>query len=208
MIGIMEHLGIGDYIEKNSHLVRNPEVFLPDYNVCSLLIKREYSPSGKYDLIFEPHQGKNIVTNDGDKYYAQRGAAETPVPDFASVNNRIELQNPVTPNTPAKTDTYVNITSVIVASRKSLETGYPKSNDLDTFNSGKLVDATTYKYFHDEASFNTDASNNVTGGGIHAAGATPISTSPLLSHFNYLNSFKKESTDQLITWVNHRFDGQ
>lgn len=208
MIGIIEHLGISDYIEKNSHLASNLEPFLPDYNICSLLIKREYNPSGKYNLIFEPHQGKNIATNEADKYYARRGAAETPSPDFAAATNRIELQNPATPDTPLKTDTYGDVTSPITASRKTFDVGYPQSNNLDTFNSGKDVDAITYKYTHLEADFDTDTTNNVTGGCIHTAGASPVAGSELLSHFNYLNPFKKESTDQLITWANHRFDGQ
>lgn len=88
-----------------------------------------------------------------------------------------------------------------------MDSTYPLANDSDTFNTGAATDATTWKFTHDEASFNTDSGNDVTGGCIHSGGASPVDATPLLTHFNYTDAFKKQSTDQLITWINHTHNG-
>ncbi|NIT99633.1 MAG: hypothetical protein GWN01_01415 [Nitrosopumilaceae archaeon] len=191
-----------------NYLFRGVE-YNPENNVISILMKKEFYPSGKYDLIYEPYYGKNIVTDAGDEFYAQELSPQvaTPTNDFFGSNNRIELQNPGTADTPAKTDTYGDVTSPITASRDTLETGYPTDNDTETFNTGKDVDALTYKYLHAEGDFDTEGANNITGGCIHVGGATPAAGTPLLSHFNYTTPFGKSSTDQLITYINHKFNG-
>lgn len=151
--------------------------------------------------------GFNIATDSADLFYAQQSASETPTEDYTSVNNRCELQNPVSADTPAKTDQYINVTSPITASRKSIISTYPKTNDGDTDNNGSGADIITWAYSWLTTDFNTEAANDITGGCIHNAGVSPVGTSDLLTHWNFASAFEKLSTDTLKVFVNHEMRG-
>ena len=47
-------------------------------NVVRVLSFTEISPSGKQEMIKEFDYTHNLVTNDGEIYYAKKGAGETP----------------------------------------------------------------------------------------------------------------------------------
>ena len=152
------------------------------------------------DLIGGVHwlyPGKNIVTNDGDTYYAQMAVGETPTDDFAAAGAGLRLG---TSNTaPAKTDTDVTTFGTdgdIVAT-----SAYPKTNDGDADNTGAGVDIVTWKYEYGTG----DA--NITGiqeGAICDDRTTPTAA---LTHFLFAGSFNKTSSNTLKVFVNHTFTG-
>ena len=137
----------------------------------------------------------NIVTNAGDTYYAQLGAEETPTNVMANCylgTGSIAA---------AKTDDYSALT-LIASSSKAPSTGYPKSNDTDTDNTGKAVDSVTWKYEWTGADFNDLA---IREGIISKAGAT--GTDPILTRWVWGSAFEKTSTDTLTLYVNHNMLG-
>jgi len=96
---------------------------------------------------------KNIVTNDGDLYYAERGALLTtgtpiaPVPtNFTDANGVPDMQMEMYDNTgaaPGKTSDR-SAAGVLIGVAKNMDAGYPKVNDLDGDNTGAAVDSVTY----------------------------------------------------------------
>ena len=106
----------------------------PDLNVC---IVKEDSEGNKSWLYAE-----NIVTNDGDLYYAQKAAGESPTSDFGGSNGRMELRTGSA--TPAKGDAYAQVATPVTASRKALDSNYPKTNDGDSDNTGAGTDIVTW----------------------------------------------------------------
>lgn len=171
-------------------------------NVVAVIGRPEVSPSGVEDLIKEWYYGPNIVTNDGDIYYAQKAVGETPATNENFLAGRYELQNPATQDTPAKTDTYGNVTTPITASRKVYDSTYPKRNDNDTDNTGAGVDIVTYRTSWTTGDF---TANGINGGAIHD-NASPVAGTKLLTHFT-ISSFNKTSSDTLKFFVNHTMNG-
>lgn len=142
--------------------------------------------------------GVNIVTNDGDTYYAQLAAAESPTNDFKGANAGLLLGTGT--NTPAKTDTSVQ--TVVSGSGKTRKSTYPKTNDTgDSDNTGDGVDILTwtYEYLTSEAN-----ANNIAEGAIVNNTTTPTSA---LTHFKFAAAFNKTSADTLKVIVNHQFNG-
>ncbi|MFM7795178.1 MAG: hypothetical protein ACKO7N_00240, partial [Candidatus Nitrosotenuis sp.] len=144
---------------------------------------------------------KNIVTDSGDLFYAQKGAGESPTSDFAGANGRMELRTGSV--TPAKGDTYTNVTTPVTASRKVIDAGYPKTNDSDTDNTGAGTDIVTWRTSWTTGDFSASA---IIGGCIHVGGSSPVSATKVLTHFS-ITSFDKTSSDTLKIFVNHTFNG-
>ena len=165
----------------------------PDLNIC--IIKESLSGEKTW------YHAKNVVTNDGDLFYAQKSAGETPTNDFAGTSGRMELRTGTA--TPAKSDTYTNVTTPVTGSRKVIDSTYPKTNDSDTDNTGAGTDIVTWRTSWTTSDFNATA---IIGGCIHIGGASPVSTSKLLTHFS-ISSFDKTSSDTLKIFVNHTFNG-
>ncbi len=77
----------------------------PDLNIC---VVKTNTKTGEKSW----HYGKNIVTNDGDLYYAQQAVETgTPTSDFGGANGRIELRTGSA--TPAKGDVFTQVTTPI-----------------------------------------------------------------------------------------------
>jgi hypothetical protein len=176
-------------------------------NVIRVLSFPEVSPSGSIDMIKEFDYTHNLVTNDGEIYYAKMGAGETP-----STNENFEdtgrFEMGTTAYTEAETDTFTNFdvsgSSKISGSRQVFTSGYPKTNDTaDSDNTGDATDAVSYAVNYSASAWN-DA--NVEQGCIHAI-ASPVSASKLLSVFSF-TSFAKTSSDTLKVFVNHAFENQ
>ena len=165
----------------------------PDLNVC---IVKEDSEGNKSWLY-----AKNIVTNDGDLYYAQKSAGESPTSDFGGSSGRMELRTGSA--TPAKGDTYNSVTTPVTASRKAIDSNYPKTNDGDSDNTGSGTDIVTWRTSWTTGDFN---SNAIIGGCIHVGAASPASGTKVLSHFS-ITSFNKTASDTLKIFVNHTFTG-
>lgn len=139
---------------------------------------------------------KNIVTNAGDVWYAQRACGETPTNNF----NTMVLGNGTQP-TWSKTSTYSTLAGAISGSTKTVSSGYPKTNDTDPDNGGGGADVVTWKF----AWAKTDFSAN----GINQAVITipsPSSGSPILTGFN-MTPFDKTNNDTLTIFVNHSIEG-
>ena len=165
----------------------------PDLNIC---IVKEDSEGNKSWLY-----AKNIVTNDGDLYYAQKSAGESPTSDFGGSSGRMELRTGSA--TPAKGDTYNSVTTPVTASRKAIDNNYPKTNDGDSDNTGAGTDIVTWRTSWTTGDFNANA---IIGGCIHVGGGSPASGTKVLSHFS-ITSFNKTASDTLKIFVNHTFNG-
>jgi len=175
-------------------------------NVVRVLSFPETSPSGRIDTIKEFDYTHNLVTNDGEIYYAKKGAGETPATNENFVSGRFEMGT--TAYTEAETDTFTNFdvsgSSKISNSRQTFTSGYPKTNDTgDADNTGDAVDAVSYAVNYSAASWND---SNVEQGCIHD-NASPVSATKLLSVFSF-TSFAKTSSDTLKVFVNHSFENQ
>lgn len=178
------------------HFISRHNPYDPRNNVVAVLRRPE---SG----LLVPHWffGMNIVTDDGDKYYALKGAGETPATNENFIQARCELRN--MSDTPAKGDTYTSVAGPITASRKTITGTYPKTNDTgDADNTGDAVDAVSYAYSWTTSDFNDAA---IQGGCLHD-NASPVGATKLLTHFS-ITSFGKTASDTLKLFVNHTMNG-
>jgi hypothetical protein len=166
----------------------------PDLNIC---IVKENQDTGKKTW----YHAKNIVTNDGDLYYAQKAVGGTPTSDFGGSDGRMELRTGSA--TPAKAHVYSDVTTPVTASRKIKDGAYPKTADDDSDNTGSGTDIVTWRTSWTTSDFNATA---IIGGCFHVGGASPASGSKLLTHFS-ITSFNKTASDTLKIFVNHTFNG-
>ena len=166
----------------------------PDLNVC---IVKENTLTGQKTWLYT----HNIVTNDGDLYYAQKAVAESPTSDFAGSSGRMELRTGSA--TPAKADTYQQVTTPVTASRKIKDSAYPKVNDDDSDKTGAGTDIVTWRTSWTTSDFNATA---IIGGCFHIGAASPANSTKLLTHFS-ITSFNKTASDTLKIFVNHTFNG-
>lgn len=149
------------------------------------------------------HESKNIVTTDGDLFYAERGVAATPTnfTDGSSVFDGImELYNGASA-APAQGNDRSDMAGLVSGSAKAMASGYPKLNDLDADNTGKGVDVITYK-----ASYGSSEANATGIDDVVITNPSPGASEPLLNHADGL-SFAKTAADTLDVWVNHTFNG-
>ena len=166
----------------------------PDLNIC---IVKENNDTGDKTWYY----AKNIVTNDGDLYYAQQAVETTPTSDFGGSDGRMELRTGSA--TPAKGHVYSDVATPVTASRKAIDAGYPKVSDADSDNTGAGADIVTWRTSWTTSDFNANA---IIGGCIHVGGASPASGTKVLSHFS-ITSFNKTASDTLKIFVNHTFNG-
>lgn len=151
-----------------------------------------HQPSGEILKI----RGLNIVTNDGDVYYAQSAVAETPTDDFDAAAAGFRLGTSAT--APTKTDT--DVTTENSAGRKATDATYPQTDDQDADNTGAGTDIVTWRVSY------TVSEANITGiqeGAIVDERTTPTAA---LTHF-LMTSFTKTSSDTLKIFVNHTMNG-
>ena len=81
--------------------------------------------------------GSNIVTDDGDRWYAVRGANESDY--FTVVGMRLGTDN----TTPTKSDG--DVTTFLAGSGKAIDGTYPMTNDSDGDNTGSGVDIVSWE---------------------------------------------------------------
>ena len=175
-------------------------------NVIRVLSYPEYLGSDRYDMIKEFDYTHNLVTNDGEIFYAKQGAGETPASNEDFAAGRFEMGT--TAYSEAETDTYnefdVSGSSAISGSNQLFTSGYPKTNDTgDSDNTGDATDAVSYAVNYTAASWNdTDVEQ-----GAILDRASPITSTKLLAVFSF-TSFAKTSSDTLKVFVNHAFENQ
>jgi hypothetical protein len=185
-------------------------------NVVRVLSFPEVSPSGSIDMIKEFDYTHNLVTNDGEVFYAKAAAGETQAAneDFGGKGSGTGYFDiSTTAYTEAETDTYyeydVSNSASISGSIQTFTAGYPKTNDTgDADNTGDATDAVSYAVNYSAAAWN-DAT--VETGAIHD-NATPTygtanAGSKLLCVFSF-TQFAKTSSDTLKIFVNHAFENQ
>ena len=145
--------------------------------------------TGKIDKFF----GKNIVTNDGDQYYAE---ATCNSESWSVVGMRLGW-DPASADV-AKADTDVN--SFLTGTQQLTDSGYPKTNDDDGDNVSS-VDIVSWR-----VSYGSSAAN-VTS--ISELSLVDNITSPTkaLCHAVFATAFAKTSDDTLKVFVNHQFSG-
>lgn len=158
------------------------------WNVIAIL-----SDEGKDTRLIIP--GKNIVTNDGDVYYAQKSAGDSVTDDFTAGGMRLGTSSSAV----AKSDT--DVTTFGTDGDIAASGGYPKANDGDGDNTGAGTDIVTWRF-----SYGT-GDGNISG--IQEGAITDSLSSPTaaLTHFLFSGSFSKTSSNTLIVFVNHRFNG-
>ena len=176
----------------------------PKNNICLVVTHQDGSKDWWY--------GSNLVTNDGDIYYAKKAAGETPASNENFGASACVLQNPSSANTIAKTDAYVQVTNPITTTGavRGLTSTYPKTADSDSDNTGASADAISYRFDWATNQIDTSAGNPITGGAIYDVGQTsPVAATKILTHWNFTSpaTFHKTSTDTLKLFVNHTFNG-
>lgn len=170
-------------------------------NVIRVLTFPEINGSGRLELIKEFDYTHNLVTDDGDIYYAKKGAGESPAANENFLQARMELRNSA--DTPAKADNYGAVATPIIASRKTISATYPKTNDTgDPDNTGDAIDSVSYSYSWTTSDFNDAAIQ----GGCQHDNAAPAGATKLLNHFS-ITSFGKTSSDTLKMFTNHNMLG-
>ncbi len=154
-------------------------------NITVVLTKKD----GSEQII----KGKNIVTDEGDIYYAQKVTGETT--DFETPYLRLGTGT----STPAKTDT--DVTTYITGSARAVDSGFPQRNNADPGNTDGGVDTVTWKISYALGDLNT---TGISEGAIVDDGASPTKA---ICHFLFSSAFDVADTDQLTVYVNHTFTG-
>jgi hypothetical protein len=167
---------------------------------------------GLYRCKKETH---NIVTNDGDLYYAERAALLTtgtpisPVPtDFTDANGVpdmiMELYADCT-TAPAKGNDRSSMAggAVVTSSAQALESGYPKVNDTgDSDNTGDGVDIVTYTVIYTTGTLDDTGIDDV-----YLTNPSPGASENLLCHADGLGTLTITTADSLKVIINHQLNG-
>lgn len=171
------------------HTCRNEEVQI----VGRVIVVLENMKTGKKRII----RGVNIVTDKGDKYYAQAICSEAPDDDFDGANSGIRLGS----NNTAPTKLDNDVTTFLSGTEIGLEATYPKTNDPDPENAGKGVDVVSWSFYYTTGEGNAD---NIIEGAIVDDRVTPTGA---LTHFLFAEAFNKTSSDRMRIFVNSIFNG-
>lgn len=134
--------------------------------------------------------GCNIVTNEGDLYYAQRCAAESPATTYVGMRMGDDG------TAPTKSDT--DVTS-FVGTGKATAAGYPKTNDGDANNTGAAADSVSWK------SSWTTTENNVAMEEVAIVDNVSAPTKALMH--GLFTGFTKVSSQGMDIFVNHNILG-
>lgn len=143
--------------------------------------------------------GRNLVTDAGDVWYAQKSCAESPTNAFANLYLATACSE--AGGTPTKTSNYSHFT-LHAGSEKAKASGYPKTNDDDTDNSGKGVDIVSWKF---EYTTGDGPFTAVTHSFIAKASAT--GTDPILNGYKWAASWAKDASTSAKVFCNHEMLG-
>ena len=152
-----------------------------DYNIMAVLRDMRTGQTRRIP-------GRNLVTNDGDAYFAQKVGGSEP---FTVAGIRLGLGTP----TPGKTDT--DVASFLTGGTKAVDAGYPKVSDDDADNSAYAsADSNTWRF-----SFGTADGN---GTAIREGAIVDNLTTPTkaVNHFVFAANFNKTTSDTLKVFSN------
>ena len=158
----------------------------PKNNVLAILGR----PNGRRII-----PGSNIVTNDGDLFYAEMSVGDSPTDAF-------DYWCMATAGTPGKTANLGDFTHIVASKKVQTAPTYPCVNDQDGDNTGAGTDVRTTSVSYTAADFNNGA---ITHGVITntAFGAAEH----LLSGWEWAASINKTAADTLKCFLNHTFTG-
>jgi antitoxin (DNA-binding transcriptional repressor) of toxin-antitoxin stability system len=148
---------------------------------------------------------RNIVTNDGDLFYAER-AVKTAIPtDFVDgsgdFDGIMELYNGASA-APAKGNDRSDLAGLVTGSDQAMDSGYPKINDLDADNTGAGTDIVTYL-----VSYAKGDANDTGIADVIITNPSPGASENVLMHAEFSSPFDKTSNDTLKVFVNHQMNG-
>jgi len=138
--------------------------------------------------------GKNLVTDDGDQYYAE-GAVGSP--SFAMQGFQLG-SDPASADV-AKGDTDVN--SYLAS--KATDGSYPQTSDDDTDNTSGGVDVVTWRCSFGAADANVNSIGELSI--VNSIGDGQPTKA--ICHAVFAAAFNKTSDDTLKVFVNHNFNG-
>lgn len=147
----------------------------------------------------------NIVTNDGDLFYAERAVKTATPTDFVDgsgdFDGIMELYNGAS-GAPAKGNDRSNLVGLVSGSAKAMDATYPKINDGDADNTGAGVDIVTYLVSYAKAEANATGIADVI-----ITNPSPGASENCLMHAEFAAAFDKTSNDTLKVFVNHQMNG-
>ena len=138
-------------------------------------------------------ESENIVTNDGDQYYAEASMGSE---SWAVTGMRLG-SDPASADV-AKADTDVN--SFLTGTQQDIDSGYPKTDDDDSDNVSS-VDIVTWRVSYGSSAANVNSISEVS---IVDSNTGPVKA---LCHAVFATPFAKTSDDTLKVFVNHEFSG-
>lgn len=140
------------------------------------------------------HWGANLVTTEGDKYYAE---AAVGAPSWAVAGIRLGTDT----TTPAKGNTDVITELAGAEGRKAIDATYPMVSDSDGDNTGAGASIVSWRV--------TYTTNEAIGSNIAELALVDNITAPTkaLTRVKFSAPFTKTTNDTLKVFVNHTFQG-
>jgi len=182
----------------------------------NILLILSDAATGRVEKVVEAH---NIVTNEGNRYYAQRSAGETPVQTFQTfggatrsklaVAKSYRRTEPSSGGTRTWGDFVFSVGGVKdFTGAKTVDATYPRTSDPDTDNTGAGTTIVTWRRSYTTA----QANFTIRALGIARIGATTTATATLRQLLNYVTLLasqyiQKTSSQTLKAFVNHTFLG-
>ena len=166
--------------------LRKGSIIDPRNNIVCVLI----GPDGevKDRRVF----GANLVTDNGDQWYAEAAVASGSVLTVAGMRLGSSAVAPAKANT--------DVGSAIANGSVAIDSGYPRTADNDADNTGGGADIVTWR-----SSFGTGIAN---ANGIQEVAIVDSLTAPTKALMRgTLASFNKTSADTLKVFVNHTMNG-
>ncbi len=159
-------------------------------SIKSTLVGEIRGPDGK---VKKHWTDRNLTTDAGDLYYAKLLAVEAGGQTF----NTLVFG---TAGTPAKGSDFSGLTEVDSPNSRKVFT-VRETNNLDTPNTGKGLDVTTYKFVYTAGDFTGSSIIKIV-----ITNPTPGASEPLLM-FATITTFDLAAADSLTFWVNHEMVG-
>lgn len=160
-------------------------------------------------LVLENHRtgekrhiwGKNIVTNAGDVWYAEKACGQEPTDVFA--NLYLATANNEADGNPTKTSNYSNFTVHDDPSgEKAVTATYPKTDDDDGDNTGAGADIVSWKF---EYTTGDGPFVDITHSFIAKEGAG--TTNPILNGYKWAAAWSKDGSTSAKVFANHEMLG-
>ncbi len=170
-----------------------------------VMVKHNLKTGRKYRYITH-----NIVTNDGDKHYAEKGENQgnRNSTDGFTFSGDGSLSSGVmilgtSGIAPTKAAIFSHLTTAVADSRKEFDNGYPQTSDPDSDNPTSGVDVLSFRTSYLTTEANASGIDRV----MITESGTTIASGTVLMYATFATSVNKTSADTLKVFVNHTFTG-